>query len=173
MYALFLFPNCFVFNFGEWWNCNGWNATAFQLSTLDGWTRDRSKCRRWRDRPKKKLSESIETKWRMQVLQPHRSSAQFCNLMHYVYDGAVVVFDAAALSRRATAIFWKMNARSTHSLTRTKFCLCILMHVEEPTGLVWFGSVHRLRTLSVALILHTQKCARIIMQYSNLCTVLP
>lgn len=43
---------------------------------------------------KKILSESIETKWRMQVLQPHRSSAQFCNLMHYVYDGEVVVFDA-------------------------------------------------------------------------------
>lgn len=53
----------------------------------------------------KKRSESIGTKWRMQVLQPHRSSAQFCNLMHYVYDGDVVVFDAAALK-------WREGARA-------------------------------------------------------------
>lgn len=120
----FLFPNCFVFNFGEWRNCNGWNATAFRLSTLDGWTRDRSKCRRWRDRREKKLSESIETKWRMQVLQPHRSSAQFCNLMHYVYDGAVVVFDAAALDRRATAIFEKWM-HGALALSRAPNSVCV------------------------------------------------
>lgn len=114
----------------------------------DGWTCDRSKCRSninntaGRKNEKKNGSESIETKWWMQVLQPHRSSAQFCNLMHYVYDGDVVVFDAATLKwvgRPSNFEKWMKGA-----LSRTNFYPSILMHDEDSTtfahALTWAAS---------------------------------